>query len=466
MTQKNQQRFRNILGPVFLSASLLTGGCATTGKTVSPPPQTQKKSAEQQEFNEQVAVFAYSLGMARNRALTNPSYKELTETALKAMIGSIDPHSAYLPAKERSNLRELYKGSFAGIGVSLSLDESGVKIVDIVEDGPADKAGIKANDVITKINDAVIAGMDLETAVNLLRGDAGSAAQLEIQRQNTPAPLQVAVTRAVIEVKTVHKEKIGEDIGYLRITSFGGKTSRDVESAFKEWKKDPANAGINSYVIDLRNNLGGFLDQALRISDAFLETGEITTLQSTNKKEVFMASPGDITDGKPVVILINGLSASASEVVTGALQDHGRVTVIGTTSFGKGIVQDTFDLKAIIPGREDAIQMTTRHYLTPSGRSIQGIGITPDILAIDPEEDRENQGQEAKLKGAIANPHSTDALKDTTRPTAQCVANDNPPASDLAKPFLRASGKPDDQLLCAVEYLRKEQKYKKVVKGP
>jgi carboxyl-terminal processing protease len=284
-------------------------------------------------------------------------------------------------AKDAEDMRTQTRGEFGGLGIEVTMENELVKVITPIDDTPASKAGILAGDFISEIDGKPVRGLKLEEAVEKMRGAVNTPIKLTVIRQGADKPLDITVVRDIIAVRAVKSRVEGGDIGYLRVISFSEKTYDDLEKAIKKIKADVPADKLKGYVLDLRLNPGGLLDQAINVSDAFLERGEVVSTRGRNAEETrrFNAGPGDLTDGKPVVVLVNGGSASASEIVAGALQDLRRATVVGTRSFGKGSVQ------TIIPlGEAGALRLTTALYYTPSGKSIQGTGINPDIKIEQP----------------------------------------------------------------------------------
>ncbi|MGB6507314.1 MAG: S41 family peptidase, partial [Xanthobacteraceae bacterium] len=312
--------------------------------------------------------------------------------------------SSYMDAKAFSDMRAETSGQFGGLGMQVTMENGRVKVVSPIDDTPAARAGILAGDFITRIDDQVIAGLPLSDIVTKLRGTPGSSVKLEIQRADAPAPIDKTLTREIIKVRSVRSRVEGDDVGYVRITEFNNLAGGELKDAIKQISSQVPADRLKGYVLDLRNNPGGLLDQAVAVSDAFLRSGEIVSIRGRNPQENqrFDAKPDDLTNGKPLIVLINGGSASASEIVAGALQDQKRATIIGTRSFGKGSVQ------TIIPlGPDDgALRLTTARYFTPSGRSIQAEGITPDVQ-VEQEVPKDLQGaaamgfSEANLPGHL-----------------------------------------------------------------
>ena len=329
--------------------------------------------------------------------------KELVESAIDGMLSSLDPHSSFLNADSLKQMKIQTKGAFGGLGIEVTMENGFVKVISPIDDTPAYKAGIKAGDYITHLDGKSVIGLNLNEAVDKMRGPAGTKLKVTIGRSNQEA-FDVTIKRDIIKISSV-KSKLEEDVGYIRITTFSEQTSKSTKDAIKKFKKEK---NLRGYVLDLRNNPGGLLDQAVSVSDLFLEKGEIVSTRGKNSKnpEMYKAKSGDIIDGKPLVVIINGGSASASEIVAGALQDHKRAILLGTRSFGKGSVQTIIPVKPY-----GALRMTTAKYFTPSGRSIQKTGIEPDIVVEERElkkADNKKISREEDLKGALKNPSNKD----------------------------------------------------------
>lgn len=316
------------------------------------------------------------------------------------MLNSLDPHSSYLNTEELDELRVQTKGEFGGLGIEVTLENGLVKVISPIDDTPAERAGVRSGDMITHLDDEPVLGMTLSEAVSIMRGKVGSKIKLRVSR-NEVESLDIEITRAIIELKAV-KSRLEDNIGYIRVSSFNQKVDQEIIKAIKSFDKQKENK-IVGYVLDLRNNPGGLLDQAVNVTDIFLEKGEIVSTRGRKKSEGnrYNAVKNDLTNGLPLVVLINQGSASASEIVAGALQDHKRAIIMGTKSFGKGSVQ------TIIPSGENvAIKLTTARYYTPMGRSIQQTGIDPDILVEQAELkkiDQISNRQESDLRGSIKN---------------------------------------------------------------
>ena len=320
-------------------------------------------------------LFGEVFERVRNEYVEDVSDQQLIEYAINGMLSELDPHSGYLDSIKLRDMQVQTKGEFGGLGIEVTMENGLVKVVSPIDDTPAAMAGIEAGDFITHIDGEAVLGLSLSDAVEKMRGPIDSTIDLRILRQNRDEPFDVSLNRAVIKISPVRAELEGNDIGYVRVTSFNEQTNDALRTKVEELGNE-ANGKLRGFVLDLRNNPGGLLDQAVAVSDSFLDQGEIVSTRGRHADNVqrYNARKGDIAGGLPVVVLINGGSASASEIVAGALQDQRRAIVMGTQSFGKGSVQ------TIMPvGNQGAIRLTTARYYTPSGTSIQAKGITPDI---------------------------------------------------------------------------------------
>ena len=346
----------------------------------------------------------------RSDYVEKPDEGKLVESAINGMLTSLDPHSSYMDPKSFRDMQVQTRGEFGGLGIEVTQEEGAVKVVTPIDDTPASKAGIMAGDIISAINGEAVQGMTLNQAVEKMRGPINSKVKLSIVRAGKD-PQDFELTRATITIRSVRSNPEGDDVGYIRLTQFSEQTYDGLKAAMIKFGRDIPAEKFKGYVIDLRNNPGGLLDQSIKVSSAFLPRGEVVSTRGRSAEESqrynaerFNASIGDLSKGKPVVVLINGGSASASEIVAGALQDHKRATILGTRSFGKGSVQ------TIIPlGQQSgALRLTTARYYTPSGRSIQAKGIDPDVVVLQdlPDElkgkDVDTKG-EAALKGHLKN---------------------------------------------------------------
>ena len=334
--------------------------------------------------------------------------KEIVESAINGILSSLDPHSSFLNAKNLEDMKIQTKGLFGGLGIEVTMENGFVKVISPIDDTPAYKAGIKAGDYITHLNKKSVIGLTLDEAVGKMRGPVGSKLKVTIGRTNME-PFDITIKRDVIKITSV-RSRIEKDVGYVRITTFSEQTNKSTKEAIKKLKK---NKNLKGFVLDLRNNPGGLLEQAVYVSDLFLEKGEIVSTRGRDSEnpETYKAKPGDVINGLPLVVLINGGSASASEIVAGALQDHKRAIILGTQSFGKGSVQ------TIIPVNPyGALRMTTARYFTPSGRSIQKKGISPDIVVNEAKLEKvkkRNGNRESDLRGALDNPNQEMENNDT-----------------------------------------------------
>ncbi|MDA8232509.1 MAG: S41 family peptidase [Magnetospirillum sp.] len=360
-------------------------------------------AAESKDTYKLMELFADVFDKVRTEYVEPVNDEDLIEAALNGMLSSLDPHSGYLNPKNSRDMDINTKGEFGGLGIEVTMENGWVKVVSPIDDTPAFRAGIQPGDYITHLDGEPVQGLTLSDAVDRMRGAPNTDIRLTIRRAGAE-PFDVKLTRAVIKIQTVRSHAEG-DIGYIRITQFSQTTDADLRRNIADLKKQ-IGKNLAGYIIDLRNNPGGLLDQAIAVSDDFLDKGEIVSTRSRRPEDTqrFFAHPGDIADGLPLVVLINDGSASASEIVAGALQDHHRAVLLGTRSFGKGSVQTLIPL----PGH-GSIRLTTARYYTPSGRSIQAVGIQPDIKVLQskvepiavPESERR---AEAHLHGALPNP--------------------------------------------------------------
>jgi len=336
----------------------------------------------------QLSLFNDVFERVRAGYVEPPDDDKLVESAINGMLTGLDPHSSYMDAKSYGEMRSQTYGRFGGLGMEVSMDGGLIKVVAPIDDSPAAKAGVMANDIISHLDDVPVLGLTLDQAVDKIRGLVNTRIKLRIIRNGVDKPIEVSVTRDIIRVRSVRANLLGDDVAYVRISQFNEQSTDGVRKAIGELS---AQAGdrLKGYIVDLRNNPGGLLDQAIAVSESFMDRGEIVSTRGRRPEETmrFNARTGDMTKAKALIVLINGGSASASEIVAGALQDHKRATIIGTRSFGKGSVQTIIPLG---PGN-GALRLTTARYFTPSGRSIQAKGITPDIEVL--------QDVPAELKG-------------------------------------------------------------------
>jgi carboxyl-terminal processing protease len=362
------------------------------------------KAAARPETYARLNLFGDVFERIKTSYVEKPDDSKLMEGAINGMISSLDPHSRYMNEKGWSDMQETTHGEFGGLGIEVTMEDGLVKVVTPIDDTPAAKAGVQSGDVITHIDDEAVQGLSLEQAVSRMKGRPNSKIRLKISRKNSAAPIDVAILREIIRVRPVRFHTESGDIGYIRITRFNEQTTDGLKKAISSISKEIPQDKLAGYVIDLRNNPGGLLDQAVSVSSAFMNRGEVVSTRGRTAEETqrFSARGGDMTKGKPLVVLINGGSASASEIVAGALRDHKRATLIGTRTFGKGSVQ------TIIPlgGGNGALALTTARYFTPSGRSIQAQGIAPDVEVLqDVPDELKNRSElkgEASMRGHLA----------------------------------------------------------------
>jgi carboxyl-terminal processing protease len=424
-------------------------GCAQVqGKE---PLETEKAAANDAETYKQLNLFGDVFERVRAEYVEEVSDKKLIEAAINGMLTDLDPHSGYLDSDNFKDMQVQTKGEFGGLGIEVTMENGFVKVVTPIDETPAAAAGIKPGDYITHLDGKPVMGMSLSDAVEKMRGLVGTEIKLTVRREKMEKPLEILIKRAVIKIRSVRWRPEG-DIGYIRVSQFNEQTSGGLENAFDELEEKIGKGKIKGYVLDLRNNPGGLLDQAIAVSDAFLEQGEIVSTRGRHADETqrFNARSGDDAGGLPVVVLINGGSASASEIVAGALQDHHRAIVLGSQSFGKGSVQ------TIIPvSGHGAMRLTTARYYTPSGRSIQAKGITPDLdvpaAKIEPLEETDN-GHEADLPGALSNPDEADKKAEPQAATEEKKEGDKD--ADTKKSGLSEESKKDYQLARAIDLLQ------------
>ena len=365
---------------------------------------TPALAAKTETYN-QLNLFADVFERIRSNYVKDVDDEELIEAAINGMLTSLDPHSTYLNSKRYENMRVQTSGEFGGLGIEVTMDKGVILVVSPMDDTPAERAGVQAGDYITRIDGEQINGLTLSEAVEKMRGKVGTDIDITIVREGESEVIELTITRATIEVKSV-RHHIEDEIGYIRISSFTDKTTSGLKEALAEIKEDLGD-NMQGIVLDLRNNPGGLLNQAVDVSDVFLNRGEIVSTRTRNDQNIerYNAQNGDSIDNKSLVVLINGGSASASEIVAGALQDHERAVVVGTQSFGKGSVQTVIPLST-----DGAMSLTTAYYFTPSGNSIQGEGIVPDVvveqLRLDESETIQTTRSEAGLRGSLENPNS------------------------------------------------------------
>ena len=378
-------------------------------------PVLAQSSNERSSVYEQLDLFGDIFERIRSQYVEEVDEAELIEAAINGMLTSLDPHSSYLSPKAAADMRVQTRGEFGGLGIEVTQQDGFVKVVSPIDGTPADAAGIGAGDFITHVDGETVLGLTLNQAVEMMRGPVGSEIIITVVREGEDEPFDVSIIRDTIKLTAVRSRVEGSSV-VLRITTFNDQTYPNLSDGIAKQVEELGGIdNVNGFVLDLRNNPGGLLSQAIRVSDAFLEKGEIVSTRGRDPQDGdrYNASPDDLAKGKPIVVLINGGSASASEIVAGALQDHRRAVVVGTRSFGKGSVQTVMPL-----GGDGAMRLTTARYYTPSGRSIQALGVSPDIIVEQPrrkenEEAKDEDGtsqrrSEADLRGSLLN----DSLSD------------------------------------------------------
>lgn len=433
----------------FVMAALggtLAGAIATT--QIAGPLLAQESQSNASVY-EQLDLFGDIFERIRSQYVEDVEPGELIEAAIDGMLTSLDPHSSYLSPNDAAAMQVQTRGEFGGLGIEVTQEEGFVKVVSPIDGTPAAEAGIEAGDFITHVDGESMLGFSLDEAVGRMRGPVGSEIIITVVREGESEPFDVSIVRDTIELQAVRARTQGETV-VLRVTTFNDKTTPNLISKLgEEVEALGGMENVNGFVLDLRNNPGGLLTQAIRVSDAFLEKGEIVSTRGRNPEDGdrFNATPGDLANGKPIVVLINGGSASASEIVAGALQDHRRAIVVGTKSFGKGSVQTVMPLRG-----EGAMRLTTARYYTPSGRSIQSLGVSPDIVVEQPrrapneEEDEPasavGQRSEGDLRGSLDNDSlSEDEIRQIEEDRAKAQA-----AADLREE--------DYQLAYAIDILK------------
>jgi carboxyl-terminal processing protease len=433
----------------FWTFLLMTGLAAAT--TFMNVTQTYSATPSQNsELYRQLDLFGDVFERVRSEYVEKPDDTQMIENAINGMLSSLDPHSSYMSPKNFRDMQVQTRGEFGGLGIEVTMENGVIKVVAPIDETPAAKAGILSNDLITHLDNEQITGLTLEQAVEKMRGPVNTPITLTIMRKGKDEPFDVKVTRDVIRINAV-KARAEDDVAYIKVSTFNEQTHANVVKSIENLNKE-IGPKLKGYIIDLRNNPGGLLDQAIAVSDDFLERGAIVLTKGRNNEETQRANarPGDLTDGKKIAVLINGGSASASEIVAGALQDHKRGTVIGTRSFGKGSVQ------TIIPlGANGAIRLTTARYYTPSNRSIQAKGIDPDILIEEELPDdlkakmaNEKPRGEASLRGHLKNADGTEKTEgsDKTEEKKEEVSG--------SSSYVPKEPEKDTQLQYALSFLR------------
>jgi len=425
---------------------ILAGAIISTQVTGPLIAQEAERNAT---IYEQLDLFGDIFERIRSQYVEEVDESDLIEAAIDGMLTSLDPHSSYLSPDDAADMRVQTRGEFGGLGIEVTQEEGFVKVVSPIDDTPADAAGIEAGDFITHVDGESVLGLTLDEAVDMMRGPVGSEIVITVVREGLEEPFDVTIVRDTIKLTAVRTRSEGETV-VLRITTFNDQTFPNLEEGLKEAVEELGGIdNVNGFVLDLRNNPGGLLNQAIKVSDAFLEKGEIVSTRGRNVADGdrVNATPGDLAMGKPIVVLINGGSASASEIVAGALQDHRRAIVVGEKSFGKGSVQTVMPLRG-----NGAMRLTTARYYTPSGRSIQALGVSPDIVVVQPlrrpdaevDEEAENRPSrsEADLRGSLSN----DSISEDER---RIIEEDRLKAEEAAQ--LRED---DYQLAYAIDILR------------
>jgi carboxyl-terminal processing protease len=402
----------------------IAGAAAGIAATHVAAPILAQEAEEERTVYEQLDLFGDIFERVRSSYVEEVSEKELIESAINGMLSHLDPHSSYLPPEDFDDMRVQTKGEFGGLGIEVTQEEGFVKVVAPIEGTPADRAGIQPGDLITHVDGESVLGLTLNEAVDLMRGPVGSEITITVARE-AEEPFDVKITRETITIAAV-RSRLEDGVVVLRVTTFNEQTFPNLEEQLKEQVEAAGGMEkVTGFVIDLRNNPGGLLNQAISVTDAFLESGEIVSTRGRDPRdsERYNATPGDLAEGKPVVVVINGGSASASEIVAGALKDHRRAVIVGEQSFGKGSVQTIMPVQG-----EGAMRLTTARYYTPSGRSIQALGVAPDIIVEQPlpeevaagaeatEENEENATppltrSEADLRGSLENDSLTEDEK-------------------------------------------------------
>jgi len=383
-------------------------GLVTTTQVAGP--LLAQESAQNGSLYEQLDLFGDIFERIRAGYVEDVDEKELIEAAINGMLTSLDPHSSYLSADDAADMRVQTRGEFGGLGLEVTQEDGFVKVVSPIDGTPAAAAGMEAGDFVTAVDGESLLGLTLDEALEFLRGPVGSEVIITVVREGEIEPFDVSIIRDTIKLTAVRARTEGKAV-VLRVTTFNGQTFPNLQEGLKEQVEEAGGIeNVDGFIIDLRNNPGGLLNQAVFVSDAFLDAGEIVSTRGREPQdgERYNATPGDLAEGKPIVVLINGGSASASEIVAGALQDHRRAIVVGTKSFGKGSVQTVIPLQG-----DGAMRLTTSRYYTPSGRSIQALGISPDIIVeqprrepVDPNEEEDEGPQfrsEADLRGSLGN---------------------------------------------------------------
>lgn len=384
----------------------VAGVLATTQMAAPLIAQEQKQESS---VYEQLDLFGDAFERIRNQYVEEVDSKKLIEAAINGMLTSLDPHSSFMPPDDFTDMQVQTRGEFGGLGIEVTQEDGFVKVVTPMDDTPAAAAGIEPGDFITAVDGESLQGLPLDEAVDKMRGPVGSEIVVTIVREGRAEPFDVSMVRDTIKLTAVRTSTVGGHTIVLRVSTFNDQTYPGVESELAKRVEELGGMdNVNGIVLDLRNNPGGLLTQAIKVSDAFLNEGEVVSTRGRNPQdnERYNATAGDLAQGKPIVVLINGGSASASEIVAGALQDHKRAIVVGTKSFGKGSVQ------TVIPVRGDGgMRLTTARYYTPSGRSIQALGVSPDIVVDQPRRDPETTPEDAETTASSMPMRSESSLR-------------------------------------------------------
>jgi carboxyl-terminal processing protease len=395
---------------ILLSAA---AGAALTLITTQPRIMFDASSAKAAAADtyRQLSLFGDVFERVRTDYVEKPDDTKLIESAINGMLAGLDPHSSYMDPKSLRDLQIQTTGKFGGLGMEVTMEDGLLKVVAPIDDTPAAKAGIMANDILTHLDDEPVQGLTLNQAVEKMRGPVDTKIRLKITRKGQDKPIEVTIVREIITVLAVRPRIEGNDVAYIRISAFSDQTTDGVKKALSDLSTQIGNNKLKGYILDLRNNPGGLLDQAISVSGAFLERGEVVSTRGRNAEDTqrFNARAGNLAKGKPIIVLINGGSASASEIVAGALQDHKRATVIGTRSFGKGSVQTIIPLGA----GNGALRLTTARYYTPSGRSIQAKGILPDIEVLQDVPEELKAGTDTKGEASLRGHLKADGQEET-----------------------------------------------------
>ena len=438
----------------------LLAGSAFLPASAQDKADPKAATGDKSELYQQLNLFGDVLERIRRDYVEPVDEKTLMENAINGMLAALDPHSSYMNPKTFKDMQVTTRGEFGGLGIEVTMENGVIKVVSPIDETPAAKAGIQSGDLIYALDGEPVQGLTLQEAVEKMRGKVGTPIKLSIRRASVKDPLDVTLMRDTIKVKSV-RFRLEGDVGYVRVTSFTEQSTSGVLDAVEKIKKE-AGAKLKGYVLDLRNNPGGLLDQAISMSDAFLDKGEIVSVKARKSEDVqrWNAKAGDVTGGLPIVVLVNGGSASASEIVAGALQDHRRAIILGTRSFGKGSVQTIMQVTG-----GGAIRLTTALYFTPSGRSIQKEGIKPDIEVEQAKVETIKQGagfREENLRRSINNPADKDKTP-VPPPATEAKPADKPADKPAAGAQPTPTGDPDEppkeavadyQLLRAIDLIR------------